>query len=194
MNIFAVNACPERSARDLPDKLLVKMVLETAQILSTVHRLHDGDGFADRMGFYKKTHPKHPSVAWAGECVANYDWLARHLSALCLEYSVRYYRTHKVESSMLMNDLVRFRPQGIPAGTEITKLPVCMPDEFKVDDEEAVFPVLSYRQYLTRGKSYVRDSSAWKHACFVPAWYSMASQPAHAVTAMIPSNMRQEVQ
>jgi len=178
MNIFAVNACPESSARDLPDKLLVKMVLETAQILSTVHRAHDGDSFADRMGFYKKTHANHPSVVWAGECRANYEWLAQHLRALCKEYTVRYYRTHKVESSMLMDDLVRFLPQGIQDRGRPTKLPACMPDEFKVDDEDAVFPVLSYQQYLIHGKSYVRDASAWKHAGFVPAWYAAASQPA----------------
>ena len=62
MNIFITNTDPVKSATDLPDKLLVKMVLETAQILCTAHRELDGDQYADRHNLYKAAYTHHPAV------------------------------------------------------------------------------------------------------------------------------------
>jgi len=38
------------------DKHCVKMILETAQLLSTAHRELDGNYWADKFGLYKSTH------------------------------------------------------------------------------------------------------------------------------------------
>lgn len=54
MNIFYFYDCPKLSAKAQPDKMLVKMPLETAQMLCTAHRILDGDEYADLMGLYKK--------------------------------------------------------------------------------------------------------------------------------------------
>ena len=53
MNIFYVNENPTDAAICLPDKLVVKMPLESAQMLSTAHRVLDGDKRADSLGLYK---------------------------------------------------------------------------------------------------------------------------------------------
>jgi len=50
MNIFYFSDCPIESAQAQPDKMLVKMPLETAQMLSTAHRVLDGDEYADANG------------------------------------------------------------------------------------------------------------------------------------------------
>ena len=94
MNIFAVSECPIECAKFLDDKRVVKMVLETAQLLSTVH--HMCGTSVD--GMYKATHPHHPCSVWARASKGNYLWLYAHFVALCDEYRARYFRVHKTAS------------------------------------------------------------------------------------------------
>lgn len=168
MNIFATNSCPRLSAEDLPDKLLVKMVVETAQILSTAHRVLDGDEAADGKNLYKSTHVNHPSCIWARETDGNYTWLFNHFAWLSLEYEHRYGREHKTWLR-LMHGL--HDPPGQIACGSITPMPACMPDEYKVDGDDDGLPVFSYRKYLSQGKSYVTSADAWSKARQVPSWY-----------------------
>jgi len=68
MNIFYFSEDPVTSAKAQPDKMLVKMPLETAQMLCTAHRILDGDEYADEVGLYKKAYMNHPCTIWAREC------------------------------------------------------------------------------------------------------------------------------
>ena len=78
MNIFYFYDCPTKSAQAQPDKMLVKMPLETAQMLCTAHRELDGDNaWADNEGLYKTAYKNHPSTVWTRECSANYRWIQR---------------------------------------------------------------------------------------------------------------------
>ena len=66
MNIFYVDENPELAARYHGDKHVVKMVLETAQLLSTAHHVLDGDENqfcqkASDRGLYRPSHANHPS-------------------------------------------------------------------------------------------------------------------------------------
>lgn len=86
MNIFASDDDPELAARNLDDQRLVKMVLETAQLLSgALYRLgwwnHD---------LYKPTHLNHPCTVWTAKSRGNFDWLVQHGLALGQEYSYRF--------------------------------------------------------------------------------------------------------
>ena len=84
MNIFALNDSPFQSAREMCDKHVVKMPVETAQMLSTVHRMLDGDPYIDysKNGrriqrwrhhtdassgnvLYRATMMNHPCTIWA---------------------------------------------------------------------------------------------------------------------------------
>ena len=91
MNIFVTSECPKESAKYLDDKRTCKMVLETAQLLSTAVRL------AGREVGYKATHANHPCSIWTRESSANFDWVVDHGLALAAEYSNRYGRVHKSE-------------------------------------------------------------------------------------------------
>tara|TARA_B100001250_G_C19784474_1_gene783452 strand:+ start:1355 stop:1816 length:462 start_codon:yes stop_codon:yes gene_type:complete len=91
MNIFVLEDDPIKSAQSQCDKHVVKMILETAQMLCTV---------AHRQGFdapYRATHGKHPCTVWTGESKENWDWLIKHGMALCEEYTERYGKIHKTQ-------------------------------------------------------------------------------------------------
>lgn len=103
MNIFISDISAEQSAINLDDKRLVKMVLESAQILSTV---------ADSVGEsapYKPTHKNHPAVKWAGASQSNFNWLVWHFHELCDEYVFRFDKDHASWKRLQEN----FYPQEI---------------------------------------------------------------------------------
>lgn len=184
MNIFFVNQSPLVAARDLPDKLVVKMTLESAQLLSTAHRVLQPDDAAQRLcderGYYRATHKNHPSAVWCRESAANYRWLWHHLHALAYEYHARYGKYHAVQRTLLLKRLWLL-PQPLdsdanPALDMVTwkttsPHPLCMPEHFHGDSV-----IDSYRLYLSRGKSYINDHTAWaRRSGGAPAWYT---QPA----------------
>ena len=125
MNIFVVDNSPTVAANALHDRHIVKMALETAQILCTVAH---GLGLPAR---YKPTHKNHPCTVWAGANSGNVRWLIKHGIEICNEYTIRFGRTHAseqviVEVGMLLWD-------AVPAG-ERTPFAQVMPDEYRGDD------------------------------------------------------------
>jgi hypothetical protein len=142
MNIFYLSECPVEAARSMCDKHIVKMVLESAQILCTTH--HECPTDAERPErFYRKTHVNHPSTIWVRETTGNYEWICLHALALCEEYTHRYGKVHASQS------LIEWASDNIPdiPDGEITKMPQCMPDEFKTDCS-----VQAYRKYYNVDK------------------------------------------
>lgn len=80
MNIFAFHSSPYTSALWLDDVRKNKMILETAQLLSTtVHQL--APQFADLV--YKQTHLNHPCAIWARTSWGNHSWLMNYFFQLC---------------------------------------------------------------------------------------------------------------
>ena len=159
MNIFYLDADPRVAARMMCDKHVVKMILESAQLLSTAH--HELGTANENM--YKPTHKNHPSAVWARASYENYVWLAEHALALCDEYNIRYGKVHKTEH-MLVNDLFD-PPDNIPR-LGFTEPPKCMPDEFKVKDV-----VESYRRYYVGAKARF---AKWKLGN-EPVWFTMGA-------------------
>jgi hypothetical protein len=176
MNIFLLDYDQELCARYHCDKHVVKMIVEYAQLLSTAHRLLDGMltevEYITKSGFprkkkvwsflphpdrpdrreavlYKVTHANHPCAVWARASLGNYYWLASLLNNLCAEYTYRYGKVHKVQSSGLLRLLERhpklFLKKAAP--TKITKRPQTMPDEFMRDN-----PVEAYRAFYLGSK------------------------------------------
>ena len=100
MNIFVTDPCPIQSARNLPDKHIVKMPLETCQMLAIIYsdwyygvgKLYKQDGtpYRTQHGAFRK----HPCTIWAAANPYNLAWLIRHGYALCHEYNLRYNKVH----------------------------------------------------------------------------------------------------
>ena len=58
MNIFVLHQNPQTAAEMMCDKHVVKMILETAQMMCTVVASYDHDTP------YRPTHSKHPCTIW----------------------------------------------------------------------------------------------------------------------------------
>lgn len=136
MNIFYLDKNPELCAEYHGDKHIVKMILETAQLLSTAHHLLPREDFPK--GIYRKTHQNHPCALWVRISPCNYWWTWRLLCELCKEFEFRRGKKHKTEN--LIKELKKI--PNIPFLKVYTKPALCMPDKFKVK-----CPVQSYRNY-----------------------------------------------
>jgi len=142
MNIFYLSECPVESAVSQCDKHVVKMILESAQMLCTAHRAcPSGVEFPEK--FYKQAHLNHPSTKWVRETTENYEWMCLHALALCEEYTHRY---GKIHASQQVIEWCADNIPDIPAAA-MTKMPQCMPDEFK---EEC--SVSAYRHFYNVDK------------------------------------------
>ena len=144
MNIFYFYDCPVKSAQAQPDKMLVKMPLETAQMLCTAHRELDGDEYADKVGLYKRAYWNHPSTVWVTQSVQHWNWLYRLFCALCDEYTYRYGKIHMTDSKL--RELFSTPPQFLE-DNGFTPPPQCMFEEYKCEDT-----VQAYRQYYLGAK------------------------------------------
>ncbi|RZI45256.1 hypothetical protein EDM53_05610 [Rickettsiales endosymbiont of Peranema trichophorum] len=154
MNIFATYPCPKRSAHILDDKRVVKMVLESGQILSTA--IHMVSGISSSMdGIYQPTHTKHPCVIWASASKGNWEWLFEHFIALAEEYYIRYQNIHK--SLSLIGPLRQLYPRYIPDGN-ITKFANCTSSKKNGIDYRHLMDVhTAYKRYLVaRWRSDIR--------------------------------------
>lgn len=165
MNIFFIHKEPRQAARWQCDKHVVKMILESAQMLSTVLRANGVEDDDCPVKLYRSTHAKHPSTLWAGETRTNYEWLCTHALELCAEYTRRYDRRHASQ------DLLEWCPtlsHRIPAG-DLTKFAVAIADKYKPQCIVEGDPVASYRNYYTIIKPAV-ISVRWKDPATKPPW------------------------
>src|ERR1700756_168681 len=99
MNIFALDLSPVKSAEYACDKHVVKMIIETAQLLSTA--IHIQVPRNENYLLYKTTHVHHPCSKWTRESRENFEWLVDYGIALSKEYTVRYGKYHKCEPTIL---------------------------------------------------------------------------------------------
>lgn len=125
------------------DTHVVKMPLETAQLLSTAAvELFHSDELPDLI--YKPTHRNHPCTKWTRTSHANFRWLCVHGLSLCREYTYRYRRIHKSKYVIqALYTLCRDAPRD-----SMTPFALAMPDQFKDID-----PVIAYREYYRYKKS-----------------------------------------
>lgn len=137
MNIFVSDQCPIKSAHNLPNILVNKMIIESAQMLSTAHHSLD-----DIQVGYKPTHHNHPSAVWCRSTSANYQWLYAHFKALCSEYTFRTGKIHKTSELLSVLDKL---PCNIKKA-ELEPFAMCMDDEYK---RLGIFDqTVAYREYL----------------------------------------------
>lgn len=138
MNIFYLDPNPTLCAQYHCDKHVVKMILETAQILCSVSHLQGNKAP------YKLTHKNHPCVKWAGSSLDNYLWLFDLGYGLCNEYEFRYRKEHKALKIIdwCSGAMFRFLTK------DFTPPPLCVPEKYKTSDV-----VESYRQYYIGEKA-----------------------------------------
>ena len=128
MNIFYLDKDPVKAAQVQYNKHVVKMILESAQMLCTAHHHYAELNYPMVEVPYKKAHYNHPSTIWARENHYQYQWLYWHMMALGDEYKKRYNKEHL--SITKCKECLSFSPYGIKLG-KFKQPPQCMPDEYK---------------------------------------------------------------
>lgn len=181
MNIFYLDEDPQTAATYHCDKHVVKMILESAQMLSTAHRMLDGiptkvvvskngkvcvqekllmeRGDQERL-LYKPTHAKHPSTVWTMDSSENYRWHYALFVALCEEYTYRYGKIHASETKL--RSLLKDPPRNIPQGP-LSPIRQAMPENLKLHHSNGV---QAYRNYY-KTKTF---SMVWKNR-ETPFWF-----------------------
>lgn len=187
MNIFYVDSDVRKISEYLCDKHIVKMPTESAQMLSTAHRVLDGTPgiftapngkkkkalllHGEQVEFtpdsklviqnakcYKATHANHPANVWTRSNRANYNWHVLLLKTMLTEYEARYKRQGAVRKIL---DFLSTAPKNIGDG-EWSEPPITMPDKFKTDSV-----IESYREFYRGDK---RRFAKWKNGN-VPFWF-----------------------
>jgi len=182
VNIFYLSTDPVEAAKMQCDKHVVKMIVETAQLLSTAHRLLDGTMEIRRhpnsgrrykywvhpqhimeLKLYKATHVNHPSAIWTREAFDNYHWLYAHFIALLDEYTYRYDKTH---GSSFLKEYLIHAPHNIINERE-TMIPLCMKSQPQCINEND--RVQSYRDfYKTKQYNFKMN---WTRRS-IPTWFN----------------------
>ena len=156
MNIFFLDLDTKKCAEYHCDKHVVKMILETAQLLCGVH--YTTDQVTDQIP-YKLSHKNHPCAIWSRESLSNYLYLCDLGLELCKEYTYRYGKRHK--SQEVIEWCITNKPNIVDK--EFTEPARAMPDEYKVKSV-----VESYRNYYIGEK---KSFAVWKNRD-IPEWFS----------------------
>jgi hypothetical protein len=154
MNIFYLDKDPVIAARVQYNKHVVKMILESAQMLCTAHHCYGSSAQKANVP-YKQAHLNHPSTIWARLSRTTYMWLYKHMIALGKEYTKRYGKEHL--TIIKCRDFLSTPPKHIQ-GDEWVEPPQCMPDEYKVEGDS----VTAYWNYYEQEKYKIKSKDEQK--------------------------------
>ena len=182
MNIFVLDRDPIVAGSYHCDKHVLKMIIETGQMLSTAHWIlwldklektrKDFRLVRDMKEYLKDhvpkdcqpewnlTHQNHPCSVWVRSSVANYFWALRLMRSLLDQYTKRYKKIHKSECNYKW--LSKNIPPNIP-NISLTDHPICMPDDCKISKN----PIECYQEYYRIHKRYM---AKWK--TLEPPWWN----------------------
>jgi hypothetical protein len=177
LNIFYLDKDPRKAAEMHCDKHVVKMIVESAQLLSTAHRILDGDQTLGKTQtgrnvkrwilndsreslLYKASHINHPSAVWARSNIDHYRYLFELYAFLIEEYGYRYRKDHK--SAELVPILIN-APERIDFEAPWIDPPQAMPEECKIPGDT----VAAYRKYYA---DYKKRFAKWTKRN-PPSWW-----------------------
>lgn len=167
MNIFHLDKSPYIAAMWLCDKHVPKMILETAQMLSTAHHYHNSPYAAD---VYKAAYVHHPMTQWVWASGNNYQWAFAHYMYLCDEFNARGFKGGVDHASKRLSIYLEYLPPALESSfdlsdwmSSITPPPLCMPEVYHRDCH-----VDAYRAYYKGDKS---SFAVWERGSPAPSWW-----------------------
>ena len=188
MNIFVLDKDPIIAAKMACDKHIVKMILESAQMLCTAKRVADGELYMAKTKngrdikrwrlpntneeaiIYKAGWLGHPSTQWVLKSAYNYIWLYKHFLALNEEYKLRWQKDTDHISVTKLAELLKTPPVNARVDVIGTDATPAMPDHCKIPNDV----VGSYRKYYILEK---RRFAKWeKPNAVMPDWYKEGIQ------------------
>jgi len=168
VNIFAVNDDPRLAARDLPDKLVVKMPTESIQLLTpwafNAHGVYIQKPDGTTYGI--KGYAHHPCMRWLYDSPANVIWLLEHAIEMSDEYTRRYGKQHGVNYALVQIQQLCETFYSDLSADDHTAFVQAMPIDFKNESD----PVQAYRNYINGYKGYAE----WRYS-EKPDWWDEAT-------------------
>ena len=175
MNIFVLHWKQRKAARWHVDKHVVKMLLETCQLLYTAHwflafpQLRECKSAValsraqkqleipeqirsaplcdtTKEPGYRPCHVWHPCAKWTRVCSGNYLWLAKLGIELAQEFRFRFKKEHSCEKH------IYWLYENLPPQIKIFPrrgFATAMGDEYKVSND----PIVNYRNYYKTSKT-----------------------------------------
>lgn len=179
MNIFYLSEDPVQCAKWHCDKHVLKMIIEYAQLLSTAHRMLDGEEVkvlsnsgkrmvtqfklpdTDRRQniLYKCAHINHPSNIWVRSSKDHYIYTMKLWNNLNREYTERYNKVHM--TFKLLCQYLNQLPNNIDKNVGFQEPPQCMPEDCK-----EISAVKAYRKFY---KAHKKEFATWKNN--TPSWF-----------------------
>ena len=180
MNIFYLDRNPVVAAQMSCDKHVVKMILESAQMLCTAKRVLDGKEYFDttkngrkikrwrldnpneEATIYKAVHYHHPSAVWARSSSQHYNWLYSLFRELGREYTHRYGKDHSTIE--LLKDLLSHPPVNLKDNgwqeppPAMSHYPQCIVQGDSIQ---------SYKNYYNEAKAYFAKWTKRE----IPEWF-----------------------
>ena len=173
MNIFAIDKCPNKSAKHLCDKHLSKMAVESFQMLGSAVIRHGAT--PEQMPLTSKGTPlkggyhHHPCTKWSGDTYQNFAWLCSHAIRICKEFTDRYGKEHSCKKGIYhLFNMVNRSDIKIPYD-KLTDFAVAISDTMNcrlIPDFDSFPSVTKYRLYYKLDKPF----ATWKQN--EPKWYS----------------------
>lgn len=173
MNLFLLSLNITLLAAMHCDKHIVKMPLETTQMLYCAFWILEGEPKKAPNGGYKKTHVNHPITLWVRECKANYIFTCKVGLELCKEYTRRFNKIHATEKHLkwLSKNIPKLFLNNII--DEITLFPQAMPEEYKfrnpTKNQDVVKAYIRY--YIFEKMSFAK----WNHSTDYSNFFSKSS-------------------
>lgn len=167
MNIFYLDENPIKSANMLNDKHVVKMIVESSQMLINPYYLSIGITSTKKISPldqikinnlfktfpfktpYKMSFMHHPCSIWVCNSFSNWKWLLDHAIAIGSEYNLRYLKFHKTQ--IVLDWMSKNYPSMNDIG--LTQHAQAMPDKYKNIDSK-----IAYMNYYLGDKTW----SSWK--------------------------------
>ena len=159
---------PVVAAQSLPDRHIVKMPVETVQMLVSACLRHDiQPKVITKAGTHHKGgYHKHPCTVWAGDTSQNALWLLHHGFALCHEYTKRYGKVHFAQGQLAtLADPVHF---DLPLNG-FTSPAQAMPEHCKHPD-----PVVAYRNCIQDKLNTRPGVFVWNKGTAMPNWLTVS--------------------
>ena len=183
MNIFYLSPSPRTCAIMHNNSHCSKMIIEYAQLMSTAHRVLDGEEYYGRTKnnrkikrwrlnseleniLYKASHVNHPSGIWVRQSRKNYLWLYELWKELNNEFMYRYEHDKPHESFRKLKDALYMPPMNISNGRWTEPTPA-MPDDVKNKSS-----IVAYRNYYIKYKQHLAKWRKRKE----PEWYVKSSK------------------
>lgn len=175
MNIFVLHPNQHKAARWHVDKHVVKMLLETTQLLYTAHWVlfypelqtyksavalsraqkklevpeymwQAPDCEASGEPGYRPCHVWHPCAKWARASSDNYLWLAKLGLELAKEFTFRFKKEHSCEKH------IKWLYDNLPLDIEmgpILNFAIAMDNQYKISKD----PIVCYRHFYRTSKA-----------------------------------------